>query len=185
MLPSFARRAKLEPLKILFQDKGIFVIDKPAGLVSQGGIDHARAARGEATIEDHFYNLKSRLALTPEQWIRSVHRLDKSTTGPLILATTELKAKDLCAQFAERSIEKSYIAAISRYLTPEEREQEGEHVGWMESDDGLVSLSEKGKVGAKEVKTEWEWLGGDVSANFVFFYFFYWSSSLCRRDRES
>lgn len=40
---------------------------------------------------------------------------------------------------------------------------EGEHVGWMESDDGLVSLSEEGKEGAREVKTEWEWLGGDVS----------------------
>lgn len=65
----------------------------------------------EATIEDHFYNLNTRLALAPDEWIRNVHRLDKSTTGPLILATTATKAKDLCAQFANRSVDKSEHAA--------------------------------------------------------------------------
>jgi 16S rRNA U516 pseudouridylate synthase RsuA-like enzyme len=120
---------------LLDKIQGILVIDKPSGLVCQGGkdlmsIDANPDVRPffylcqswnhfltlplpmvrrlkKPTLDQHLAELSRRLNLPPNSQILTVHRLDKQTTGPLILALNPQKAKDLSNQFKNRKIEKS------------------------------------------------------------------------------
>ncbi|CED85346.1 RNA pseudouridylate synthases [Phaffia rhodozyma] len=167
--PSLAK----EPLKILFSDKGLCVVDKPAGLVAQAGVDVAaqealaeKQWHKETTMEDHFEDLRTRLDLSEDHQIRTVHRLDKQTTGPLILALNQAKAKDLANQFKAKTVEKSYVALVSRYMYPDERiVVPKNHKSWLRTDNGRVSIARSGEENAAEVETRWEWLGGNVDLN--------------------
>jgi len=101
------------PLEILYEDADVAVVNKPAGLVVHPG---AGSRTGEATLAGallHRYGSLSR----PEGHDAAarpgiVHRLDKGTSGVLVVARNDAAHRSLAAQFAARTVEKTYLALV-------------------------------------------------------------------------
>jgi len=102
---SGAPRAQRMPLKIVHEDAALIVIDKPAGLVV-----HPGAGQPDRTLLNALLAHAPALAGVPRAGI--VHRLDKDTSGLLVVAKTVEAQTDLVKQLAERSVQRLYIALV-------------------------------------------------------------------------
>lgn len=96
------------PVEILYEDAAVIAVNKPAGLAV-----HAGAGRFEGTLVNrlvHRFQTLSAVggALRPG----IVHRLDKDTSGVLLVARTDAAHRALAAQFAARTVEKTYLALV-------------------------------------------------------------------------
>ena len=100
-----APRAQRMPLKIVHEDSDILVIDKQAGLVV-----HPGAGQPDGTLMNGLLAHAPRLAAVPRAGI--VHRLDKDTSGLLVVAKTVEAQADLVRQLAERSVRRIYLAVV-------------------------------------------------------------------------
>ncbi|MCB1870503.1 MAG: RNA pseudouridine synthase, partial [Gammaproteobacteria bacterium] len=94
------------PLRILFQDEAILVVDKPAGLVV-----HPAAGNRDGTLQNALLHHDPELAKLPRAGI--VHRLDKDTSGLLVVARTPAAHKSLVAQLQARTVKREYLAVVS------------------------------------------------------------------------
>ena len=103
------------PLDIVYEDEQLAVINKSAGMVVHPGAGIASGTLANA-VAFHFYKnkrlstLDSRLST---HWrVGIVHRLDKDTSGLIVVAKDEKTLEKLAEQFRERTIYKSYIALV-------------------------------------------------------------------------
>lgn len=88
---------------IIFKDDNIIVLNKPAGLAVQGG------TKVKYSLDDLMEHLQFEAPIKP----KLVHRLDRETSGLLILARTQKAAKDLSHLFQRRRLEKKYVAIVN------------------------------------------------------------------------
>jgi 23S rRNA pseudouridine1911/1915/1917 synthase len=103
--PATPARAQRMSLKIVYEDRDLIVIDKPAGLVV-----HPGAGVPDRTLLNALLAHAPPLAAVPRAGI--VHRLDKDTSGLLVVAkNVEAQAK-LAAQLAARSMSRTYLAVV-------------------------------------------------------------------------
>lgn len=100
--------AKLIQSCVLYRDDHVIVLNKPAGIPTQGGSKQTRHIDGMAEALMFGYDEKPRL----------VHRLDKDTSGVLILARTRAIAAALTASFRHRETRKIYWAAVAGVPMP-------------------------------------------------------------------
>jgi 23S rRNA pseudouridine1911/1915/1917 synthase len=98
------------PLTVVHQDRALFVINKPAGMVVHPGAGNPRN-----TLQNALLALDPKLALVPRAGL--VHRLDKDTTGLLVVARTPEAHARLVAALAEREIERTYLAICTGAMT--------------------------------------------------------------------
>ena len=96
------------PIEILYEDPAVIAINKPAGLTVHAG---AGALSGTLVnrLVHHFQSL-SQVGGDVRPGI--VHRLDKDTSGVLLVARTDAAHRNLAAQFAARTVEKLYLALV-------------------------------------------------------------------------
>lgn len=94
------------PLQILFQDESILVVDKPAGLVV-----HPAAGNRDGTLQNALLHHDPELIKLPRAGI--VHRLDKDTSGLLVVARTPAAHKSLVQQLQARTVKREYLAVVS------------------------------------------------------------------------
>ncbi len=96
------------PLEILYEDESVIAINKPAGLTV-----HAGAGAHSGTLVNrlvHHFQSLSKLGGDLRPGI--VHRLDKGTSGVLLVARNDAAHRALAGQFANRTTEKTYIALV-------------------------------------------------------------------------
>jgi 23S rRNA pseudouridine1911/1915/1917 synthase len=106
------------PLKILYQDDDVIAIDKPAGMVVHAGAGHTHGTLVNALLH-HFGKLS---AINGELRPGIVHRLDRETSGVILVARTDQAHQSLAAQFQSREIEKVYLALVhGRMRAPQGR----------------------------------------------------------------
>ena len=105
------------PLEILYQDASVIAIDKPAGLVVHAGAG-ARSGTLVNRLVHHFSTLSQ---VGGELRPGIVHRLDQGTSGVLLVARNDAAHRSLAAQFAARTVEKTYLALVQGHV----RNQEG------------------------------------------------------------
>ena len=97
-----------QALSKLFEDEWLLVIDKPAGLVV-----HPGAGEKQETVLDLFrHDYPQVNAMSDPERPGIVHRLDKDTSGVLILAKTEEALQAMQALFQEREMQKTYLALV-------------------------------------------------------------------------
>lgn len=99
---------------VIYQDDHIIALNKPAGLAAQGGSKTKRHLDGLLTAFG-----------TGQKKPRLVHRLDRDTSGLMIVAKTPAAAAHLGQQFAGRDMEKTYLAILQGVPVP--------HHGWIEA----------------------------------------------------
>ena len=92
-------------LAIHHEDESVLVIDKPAGMVV-----HPGAGRPDRTLVNALLHYEPRLAAVPRAGV--VHRLDKDTTGLLVVARTLSAHKSLVDQLAARTVRREYLAVV-------------------------------------------------------------------------
>ncbi len=98
------------PLSVVYEDEAIIVIDKPAGLVV-----HPGAGNPAGTLQNALLHHRPELAEVPRAGI--VHRLDKDTSGVMVVAATITDHTDLVRQLEERSVRREYRAVCSGVMT--------------------------------------------------------------------
>ena len=96
------------PLAIVFEDRDIVVVDKPAGMVVHPAAGHAGGTLVNALL--HYVDDLSGIGGEKRPGI--VHRLDRGTSGLLVVAKHDAAHESLARQFREREVEKEYIALV-------------------------------------------------------------------------
>ncbi len=99
------------PLEILYQDEDVAVVNKPAGMIVHPGA----GAAGGTLVAALLHRFGGRAGLSSIGGpLRSgiVHRLDKGTSGALIVALNDAAHKNLVEQFSRRLIQKTYLALL-------------------------------------------------------------------------
>ena len=97
------------PLEIVFEDEHVAIINKPAGLT----VHPAPSQVGHTLVNALLYWLKDLSGIGGEERPGIVHRLDKETSGVLVVAKHDFSHRALALQFKERKVYKTYLA-ISR-----------------------------------------------------------------------
>jgi 23S rRNA pseudouridine1911/1915/1917 synthase len=106
---------------VVHEDRSLVVVDKPAGLVVHPGAGHARGTLvgGLVARYPEIADLPSRGAGTPDR-PGIVHRLDRGTSGLLVVARTPEAYRSLVAQLGERTVERRYLALVAGHLSDDE-----------------------------------------------------------------
>lgn len=118
-IPTFSALppAAAESVPILFEDADIIVVDKPAGLVVHPAGPH----RTDTLIQRLWPKLSAGWAETGQRPTTDrpgvVHRLDKGTSGVIVIAKNPTAAENLSRQFADRTVNKTYWALVQGTLT--------------------------------------------------------------------
>ncbi len=100
------------PLEILFEDDDLIVISKPAGLVVHPGAAH----REHTLVNALLHHCPALSGIGGKERPGIVHRLDKETSGCLVIAKNDQAHRGLATQFAARSVEKIYLALVAGKL---------------------------------------------------------------------
>ncbi|MFA5872317.1 MAG: RNA pseudouridine synthase [Parcubacteria group bacterium] len=111
-------------VKIVFQNEDYIVIEKPAGLAVHPGINTNERTLVDFLLEK-FPEIKS-VGDAPELRPGIVHRLDKGTSGVMVVARNQKTFEYLKGLFKNRKIEKKYIALVHGKLKDKEGKIEGE-----------------------------------------------------------
>jgi 23S rRNA pseudouridine1911/1915/1917 synthase len=100
--------AEALPLEILYQDSDVIVVDKPAGMVVHPGAGNESGTLVNALLH-HVTDLSG---IGGELRPGIVHRLDKGTSGVMVVAKNDAAHQELARQFHDREVEKQYIALV-------------------------------------------------------------------------
>ena len=109
------------PLDIIYEDAHVLVIDKPVGLVVHPGVGNPDGTLVNALL----HHLDDVPAGEDPSRAGLVHRLDKDTSGVMVVAKTPEAMTDLARQFFERTIHRRYVALVWGNLDEEEVTIEG------------------------------------------------------------
>jgi 23S rRNA pseudouridine1911/1915/1917 synthase len=128
-----AQRAPLKavaeeiPLDIVYEDDDLAVINKPAGMMVHAGAGSTDDARNRGTLVNALlHHLKILSGVGGELRPGIVHRLDKETSGLIVVAKNDAAHRKLSAQFAAREVKKKYVALVH---------------GWVKQDSGTLTQS--------------------------------------------
>lgn len=111
-LPPLRATAEDIPLSVLYEDESAIVIDKPAGMVVHAGAGIHSGTLVNALL--HRFTALSSLGGDMRPGI--VHRLDRFTSGVLLVAKNDAAHRDLAAQFASRQVRKTYLTLVEGSL---------------------------------------------------------------------
>ena len=107
------------PLDIVYEDDDLAVVNKPAGMMVHAGAGATEDARNRGTLVNALLHRFGQLSgvggpLRPG----IVHRLDKATSGLVVVAKNDEAHRKLGAQFARREVKKTYIALVHGWVKP-------------------------------------------------------------------
>jgi 23S rRNA pseudouridine1911/1915/1917 synthase len=103
-----ALSAEALPLDILYQDSDLAVLNKPAGMVIHPSAGHASGTLVNALL----HHLSDLSGIGGERRPGIVHRLDRGTSGVMVIAKNDAAHQELARQFHDREVEKEYIALV-------------------------------------------------------------------------
>ena len=135
------------PLDVVHEDPDLIVINKQAGMVVHPGVGHYTGTLVNALMY-HFRDIP--MFQSGETRPGLVHRIDKDTTGLLVVAKTELALNRLAKQFFERSVKRLYSALVWGVPDPATGSVEG-HIGRHLKDRRKMQVFPDGSVGKHAV----------------------------------
>ena len=104
------------PISVVYEDEHLLVVDKPAGMAVHPGVGHP-----DSTLLNAILGLHSDIGSVGGQSRPGlVHRLDKDTSGLMLVAKNDESHEHLSAQFRDRTIKKGYVALVVGHPEPSE-----------------------------------------------------------------
>ena len=126
-LPPLRAMAEEIPLDVVFEDGDMAVVNKPAGMMVHAGAGATEEKRNRGTLVNALLHRFGKLSdAGGELRPGIVHRLDKATSGLIVVAKNDEAHRRLSAQFAKREVKKTYIALVH---------------GWLKCDQGTIRSS--------------------------------------------
>jgi 23S rRNA pseudouridine1911/1915/1917 synthase len=105
------------PLDVVYEDNDLAVINKPAGMMVHAGAGQSDDARNRGTLVNALLHRFRALSSTGGELRPGiVHRLDKETSGLIIVAKNDAAHAALAAQFSSRRIRKTYVALVHGHV---------------------------------------------------------------------
>ncbi|MDP9468149.1 MAG: RluA family pseudouridine synthase [Chloroflexota bacterium] len=155
-------RGEAIPLRIAYEDAAMLIVDKPAGLVVHPSHGHASGTLVNALVgrAEGLGEQLGSIAGVGRPGI--VHRLDKQTSGLIVVAKTDAAQASLMQQFGARSVEKEYLALV-RGETPAPRGRIEAPVGRDPRDRQRMAVV----AGGRAAVTEYESLGSGAGCSLV------------------
>ncbi len=148
------------PINVIYRDDDVLVIDKPAGLVV-----HPAPGNWSGTLMNGLLYLDSKAALLPRAGI--VHRLDKDTSGLMVVARTRAAMDALVQSIAQRRVSRRYLALSARpWSGARTRVVEGA-IGRDPKNRLRMALVDLAKSPGKEARTTIELIDGNASGCLV------------------
>src|SRR5246127_179122 len=115
------------PLEIVYEDDDLAIVNKPAGMMVHAGAGATEDDRNRGTLVNALLHRFGQLSdVGGELRPGIVHRLDKATSGLIVVAKNDETHRKLAAQFAGRQVKKTYIALVH---------------GWVAADQGTINRS--------------------------------------------
>lgn len=115
------------PLDIVYEDDDLAIVNKPAGMMVHAGAGATEDARNRGTLVNALLHRFGKLSSTSGELRPGiVHRLDKATSGLIVVAKNDESHRKLAVQFSGRQVKKTYIALVH---------------GWLKQEKGTVSSS--------------------------------------------
>jgi 23S rRNA pseudouridine1911/1915/1917 synthase len=105
------------PIRIVYEDEHLVVLDKPAGMVVHPGAGHS----GGTLVNALLHHVKDLSGIGGELRPGIVHRLDRGTSGLMVVAKSDLAHQELSRQFSDREVDKEYIALVWGLVQPGRR----------------------------------------------------------------
>jgi 23S rRNA pseudouridine1911/1915/1917 synthase len=137
------------PLEVIYEDENCMAVNKPSGLLVHAARQDAADGMHEPTVVDWFRaNRPEVLAVGDDPALRPgiVHRLDKETSGVLLVAKSQQYYMYLKSLFQERGIKKTYLAVVGGKLKA--------RVGTIDQPIGIVSGSTKRSIRSSKMMKE-------------------------------
>lgn len=150
------------PLDVVFEDDDVIVLHKPAGLVVHPAPGHATGTLVHALLSHCPEDLSG---IGGEERPGIVHRLDKETSGLMIIAKNDVAHQSLSAQLADRTLTRHYVAFVAGVLEPLEGTISGA-IGRDPKNRQRMSVQSEDRQGARLAVTHYktiEILPGPVS----------------------
>jgi 23S rRNA pseudouridine1911/1915/1917 synthase len=104
------------PIEIVFEDEYLAVINKPAGMVVHPGAGVPNGTLANAIAWHFKFDVPEDSTDKKSNRIGIVHRLDKETSGLIVVAKNEITHEKLSAQFHDRKVRKSYVALVHGFV---------------------------------------------------------------------
>jgi len=106
------------PLNIVYEDDDLAVVNKPAGMIVHAGAGATDDERNRGTLVNALLHRFGRLSVVGGE-VRPgiVHRLDKETSGLIVVAKNDLAHRKLAKQFSSREVKKRYVALVHGWPT--------------------------------------------------------------------
>jgi 23S rRNA pseudouridine1911/1915/1917 synthase len=105
------------PIRIVYEDEHLVVLDKPAGMVVHPGAGHS----GGTLVNALLHHVKDLSGIGGELRPGIVHRLDRGTSGLMVVAKSDVAHQELSRQFSDREVDKEYIALVWGLVQPGRR----------------------------------------------------------------
>jgi len=105
------------PIRIVYEDEQLVVLDKPAGMVVHPGAGHSSGTLVNALLH-HVQDLSG---IGGELRPGIVHRLDRGTSGLMVVAKSDAAHQELSRQFSDREVDKEYVALVWGLVQPGRR----------------------------------------------------------------
>src|SRR6187397_1333933 len=96
------------PLTILYEDQDIVVVDKPAGMVVHPAAGH----RSGTLVNALLHHVRGLSGIGGVERPGIVHRLDRGTSGLMVIAKSDRSHRELAAQFHDRTVDNEYLALV-------------------------------------------------------------------------
>jgi 23S rRNA pseudouridine1911/1915/1917 synthase len=126
-LPPLRAIAEDIPLDIVFEDPDLAIVNKPAGMMVHAGAGATESERNRGTLVNALLHRFANLSNAGDELRPGiVHRLDKETSGLIIVAKNDEAHRRLAEQFARREVKKTYVALVH---------------GWTKQEKGTITSS--------------------------------------------
>ena len=119
-LPPLKAFAEDIPLDVVYEDADLAVINKPPGMAVHAGSGKAEAGNRGTLVNALLHRFGSLSQASGELRPGIVHRLDKQTSGLIVVAKNDLAHRKLAQQFAARQVKKTYLALVHGWIKPKQ-----------------------------------------------------------------
>lgn len=157
---SQAFRAEEMALEVVFEDSHLLVIHKPAGLVV-----HPAPGNWSGTLLNGLLAFAPEFADLPRAGI--VHRLDKDTSGLMLVARTRASMDGLVRMIAERQVQRQYLALAHKHWSGPLKREVQSVIGRDPSNRLRMAVVDPGRQPGKPARTTVEWVDGNERTSLV------------------